>query len=141
MSPGLDRGRLVLALLLGVPSLLLFTLSVLRPLFTIEVAEPLLSALCHRRPDRCLPLPWGTTALCSRCTAFWLGLASGTAVIVSGRFRPPFWTGLPLLAPLLADGMLQLHTSYESGNLLRTATGLAAGLGISIVVLGRLSAR
>ncbi|OPL20000.1 MAG: hypothetical protein AVO35_00650 [Candidatus Aegiribacteria sp. MLS_C] len=141
MSPGFDRGRLILALLLGVPSLLLFLLSVFRPVLPLEGTDPLLSALCHRQPDRCLSLPWGSSALCSRCTAFWLGLAAGSAVTYSGRFRPVFWTGLTLMLPLIADGLLQLHTYYESSNPLRVVTGLAAGLGISIVILGKQSRR
>jgi uncharacterized membrane protein len=51
-------------------------------------------------------------------------------------FRLPYWTGLPALAPFIADGLLQLHTSYESSNPVRVLTGLAAGLGAAVVFFG-----
>ena len=127
-----------MALLLGLPSLLLFMLSVLRPLMdgAGNPADTLLSALCHRLPSRSISLPWGHSGLCARCTAFWLGLGTGVVAMYRPVLRLPFWIGLPLLVPFLADGLFQLHTSYLSSNPVRVLTGLAAGLGAAVVFLG-----
>ena len=40
-----------------------------------------------------------------------------------------------LLVPLIADGLLQLCTPYESGNLRRLATGLRFGYGLTVLLL------
>ena len=40
-----------------------------------------------------------------------------------------------LLVPLIADGLLQLCTPYESGNLRRLATGLLFGYGLTVLLL------
>lgn len=127
-----------MALLLGLPSLFLFILSILRPLMDGggEFADPVLSALCHRLPSRSIQLPWGHSGLCARCTAFWFGLGTGTLVMYRPLLHLPFWIGLLLLAPFLADGLVQLHTVYLSSNPVRIITGLAAGLGAAVVFLG-----
>jgi len=52
-------------------------------------------------------------------------------------FELPFWTGFPALLPLVADGLMQYHSLYESSNLIRAVTGLAAGFGISVIILGK----
>lgn len=137
------RGRFALALILGVPSLLLFALSMAGPLAgeTGEFFEPVLSAICHRLPSRSLRLPWGYSALCARCTAFWLGAFAGTVLMYRPAAGVPFWAGVPALLPLAADGLLQYHHVYHSGNLLRMLTGLAAGLGITVLFFGNVPFR
>ena len=40
-----------------------------------------------------------------------------------------------LLVPLIADGLLQLCTPFESGNLRRLATGLLFGYGLTVLLL------
>ncbi len=134
-----ERGRLVLALVLGLPSLLLFLMSVVRPVLgdAGNFADPVLTSLCHRMPSRCIHLPWGPSGLCARCTAFWLGLCLGTAAMYRPRFSLPFWTGLPALLPFIADGLVQLCTTYQSSNPIRMFTGLAAGLGAAVVFFGK----
>jgi uncharacterized membrane protein len=52
--------------------------------------------------------------------------------------RIPFWTGFPLLLPLIIDGLLQYHSVYESSNLIRSLTGIAGGFGISVIIMGRM---
>jgi len=136
---GSSRRRLWLAVALTSVSLLLFAFSVAGPVAGDGryIAEPLLSSLCHRMPDRSLELPWGTTGLCARCTAFWLGLGAGSMFFCRYGSRIPFWTGAVALLPLLADGTLQLHTEYQSSNAVRVVTGLAAGLGVALVFFGK----
>ncbi len=134
------KGRTILALLLGVPATVLFLLSVAFPVLgkTGDIFDPLLSATCHRLPERCIQMPWGTNGLCARCTAFWFGLAIGISFMYPGFIRIPFWTGVLFLIPLIIDGAVQSLTAYESTNALRILTGFSAGAGISILIFGRL---
>lgn len=139
MKNSWSRGRLILAIILGVPAGLMFLFSIVRPAMgsSGNFIDPVLSATCHRMPARCITLPWGISGLCARCTAFWLGLATGILMMYRPTFRIPFWAGFPLLLPLIADGLLQYHSSYESINIVRSVTGLAAGFGISVIILGK----
>ena len=141
MKSSISRGRLVLAILLGVPAGLMFLFSVARPVLGNDgnIIDPVLSASCHRMPSRCIALPWGISGLCARCTAFWLGLMSGILIMYRPMFRVLFWVGILLLLPLIADGLVQYHSSYMSNNLIRSVTGLAAGFGISAVIMGRVA--
>lgn len=136
-------GRFALALILGLPSLLFFVLSMAGPTAgeVGDLFDPLLSAICHRLPSRSLRLPWGYSALCARCTAFWLGAFAGAVLMYRPVVRIPFWAGIPALLPLAADGLLQYHNVYHSGNLLRMLTGLAAGLGITVLFFGNVPFR
>ena len=134
------KGRTILALLLGVPAAIFFLLSVAFPVLgkTGEIFDPILSATCHRLPERCIQMPWGTSGLCARCTAFWFGLAIGISFMYPGIIRIPFWTGVLFLIPLIIDGVVQSVTAYESTNILRTLTGFTAGAGISILIFGKM---
>jgi uncharacterized membrane protein len=137
MADGTVRTRRVLALILGIPAAFLFLLSIARPILgeAGDAADPLLSATCHRLPSRSLHLPWGTSGLCARCTSFWCAMAAGSILLLHPRLRPPFWSGLLLILPLVIDGLLQKHTAYESTVLLRVLTGLFAGLGIPVLAM------
>ncbi|MCK4807704.1 MAG: DUF2085 domain-containing protein [Candidatus Aegiribacteria sp.] len=140
MKSSFRRGRLVLAILLGVPAGLMFLFSVARPVMgsSENFIDPVLSASCHRMPSRCIDLPWGISGLCARCTIFWLGLATGILIMYRPMFRILFWVGFLLLLPLITDGLLQYHSLYESSNFVRSVTGLAAGFGISVIIMGRM---
>ncbi len=140
MKRSFNRGRLAIAILLGVPACLMFLFSIARPVMSSSenFIDPILSASCHRMPSRCIALPWGVSGLCARCTAFWLGLSAGILAMYKPMIRVSFWTGFPLLLPLIADGLLQYHSLYESSNLIRSVTGLAAGFGIAVIILGKM---
>lgn len=127
-----------LALLLGIPAVIFFLLSVTGPVLgkTGDIFDTVLSATCHRLPSRSILLPWGTSGLCARCTAFWFGIAAGISIMYPGILRIRFWIGSLFLLPLIADGTVQSFTGYESTNLLRIFTGLTAGMGISILAFG-----
>ena len=135
------KGRAILALLLGVPAVIFFLLSVTFPVLgtTGEIFDPILSATCHRLPERCIQMPWGTSGLCARCTTFWFGLAIGISFMYPKIIRIPFLIGVLFLIPLIIDGVVQSVTAYESNNMLRTLTGLTAGSGISILIFGKLN--
>ncbi|MCK4505057.1 MAG: DUF2085 domain-containing protein [Candidatus Aegiribacteria sp.] len=133
------KGRTILALLLGVPAGIFFLLSVTFPVLgkTGDIFDPILSATCHRLSERCIQMPWGTSGLCARCTAFWFGLTIGISFMYPKIIRIPFWTGALFLIPLIIDGAVQSVTAYESINILRTLTGFTAGAGISILIFGK----
>ena len=49
--------------------------------------------------------------------------------------------GMLLCLPLIADGFLQLLTSYESTNIKRILTGIPFGIGLGILMCSMFSAR
>lgn len=56
----------------------------------------------------------------------------------AGRPIPPAAVAAVLLLPLVADGFLQLCTSYESGNLRRLITGILFGYGLTVLLAASL---
>lgn len=46
-------------------------------------------------------------------------------------FLPPVWAAALLMIPMIADGVIQLKTAYESTNPRRLATGLLFGYGLA----------
>ena len=61
------------------------------------------------------------------------GHPGGAGNLVGGP--SPAGVAAVLLVPLIADGLLQLCTPYESGNLRRLATGLLFGYGLTVLLL------
>lgn len=111
--------------------------SLVHPLLDRDPAVRLgnfLATTCHRIPERCIPLPWGISGLCARCTAFWAGMALLTAM-PEARRRIGFPASVLMLVPMIADGLLQYAGLYESTLLLRTSTGFLAGAGFSVLLL------
>lgn len=95
----------------------------------------LLATTCHRILERCIPLPWGTSGLCARCTAFWAGMALAAALFRSPLRGIPFPVRVAMILPMAADGSMQLAGLYESTLLLRISTGILAGAGVSLLLL------
>lgn len=121
----------------SVPALAMLAASLVQPVVGGgfgAALERFLGYTCHRLPERCLTLPWGSSGLCARCTAFWAGLGIGTAVTGAWGKAPlgPL-AGLVMIVPMALDGLLQAVGLYESINAVRVATGLAGGWGTSIV--------
>ena len=89
---------------------------------------------CHCRPDRSFHFRDGTPfPICARCTGELVGILAGLATWWA--VHPPAGVAAVLLVPLIADGLLQLCTPYESGNLRRLATGLLFGYGLTVLLL------
>lgn len=88
---------------------------------------------CHCRADRSFFYKGRPFPLCARCTG---ELAGILVLLLTWVLRHPsaVWS-LCLLVPLIADGMLQLCTSYESGNLRRLVTGSLFGYGLANLLL------
>ena len=131
-----NRRRLLLALIIGLPSLFFLTSSIMEPILPDSVSDtvdPVLSATCHRLASRSLELPWGISGLCSRCTAFWAGMVAGAVLVLLGLLRIPLWLAILLSVPLVLDGVFQYMGLYVSLNIVRILTGAAGGMGLAAV--------
>ena len=78
-------------------------------------------------PERSFFIGGYQLPLCARCTGIVVGHVVG--VVVSIFHTVPFWSLIGTL-PLMADGMIQKYTSYESTNIRRLVTGILYGFGV-----------
>lgn len=88
---------------------------------------------CHCRPDRSFFFRGRQLPVCARCTGELIGMALLFPTWVIGH--PNAICSLVLLFPLVADGMLQLCTRYESGNFRRLVTGILFGYALANLLL------
>lgn len=92
---------------------------------------------CHCRPDRSFHFRDGTPfPLCARCTGELAGILAALASY--WIVHPSTAVSVGLLIPLVTDGVFQLCTSYESGNLRRLVTGALFGYGLTGLLLASL---
>ena len=132
----MTAGSRAFLIVLAAVSLSFFVASLVQPALSGGASRQLgelLGKTCHRFPHRSLHLPWGTSGLCARCTAFWGAAGLVCLSIILGLRPPGLSAGLMMIAPLIADGGLQYLGIYESTNFLRVLTGLAAGAGIGFM--------
>ncbi len=87
---------------------------------------------CHQLTERSYQLNGNQMPVCSRDVGLFAGLLMGGIVGMFLSRRFPLSLLFIALAPMLLDGGAQALTSYESFNLLRVTTGLAAGIGLGI---------
>ena len=83
---------------------------------------------CHCIAERSFSLKGRPFPICARCTGELLGFI--LAFILYPIFRPPWYWLLLIMLPGIADGLIQLKSSYESNNIRRLWTGLLMGLGM-----------
>ncbi|MGA7617592.1 MAG: DUF2085 domain-containing protein [Thermoanaerobaculia bacterium] len=100
-------------------------------------------AVCHGIPDRCLLLFGVPLPLCGRCFGFYCGVVAGIGSSLLFR-RAAWWSSNPrlwflLMVPMAIDGVLELFHVYAGTNLLRAATGVAAGAGIGLWAMAALT--
>ena len=91
-------------------------------------------AQCHQLANRSYFLNDNQMPFCARDLGLFAGLAFASAFALFVRFTVNPLYFLMGLAPLAADGGLQLFTSYESFNALRLATGLLAGGALALIL-------
>lgn len=92
---------------------------------------------CHCRPDRSFRFRDGTPfPICARCTGELMGILAAMGSYWAAH--PPAAVSALLLVPLIADGLLQLCTSYESGNIRRLLTRVLFGYGLTVLLFGSL---
>ena len=88
---------------------------------------------CHCRDDRSFHWKGKRFPLCARCTGELIGLIA--AAVSFTLWHPGLWVCTVLLLPMIADGVLQAATAYESGNTRRLITGLLFGYAILCVMM------
>lgn len=84
---------------------------------------------CHRRPDRSFFFNGKQFPVCARCTGMGIGYIAGIINAILNHAIAHYWY-LPLLIPMLLDGIVQRCTSYESTNLRRVLTGFLGGVAV-----------
>ncbi|WP_409300038.1 DUF2085 domain-containing protein [Peribacillus sp. SCS-155] len=87
---------------------------------------------CHRRPERCFHIKGKPMPICSRCLCI---LAGYMMIPFLFLFKVGIIWGLLCQIPMLIDGLTQLKGWRQSNNLLRAATGLISGSGLSIGIV------
>jgi len=96
--------------------------------------------LCHQQADRSFFLNGNQMPFCSRCTAIFVGMVIGLAIMIKYRLplsdRFIFYI-IICLTPVRIDGVGQLIGLWESTNIIRVVTGLPAGL-LTGILLGLL---
>ncbi|MBD3285442.1 DUF2085 domain-containing protein [candidate division WOR-3 bacterium] len=97
---------------------------------------------CHQIPSRSLFLFGEKMGVCTRCFATYLSLIPAGALLFIIRLRS--WisqrsflkfvlpVSLSLNLPMIADGLIQLLTPWESTNILRLITGGLSGIGMAL---------
>lgn len=82
---------------------------------------------CHARADRSFFYHGRQFPICARCTGELIGILAGIPIAVFIGYA-----GIPamlfMMAPMVADGFIQLLTSYESNNYRRLWTGILFGI-------------
>ena len=84
---------------------------------------------CHCRADRSYFWHGKQFPICARCTGELVGIFCG--MIVSFWYLPPVWAAVLLMLPMIADGVIQLATAYESTNTRRFVTGFLFGYSLT----------
>lgn len=88
---------------------------------------------CHRRPERSFFVKGYQMPVCARCEGELIGILA--AVIAVWFLRPPYWLMAVIMLPMIADGLIQGLTKYESNNWRRLITGMMFGFGITMIML------
>lgn len=88
---------------------------------------------CHCRDDRSFHYKGMKFPVCARCTGILLGWILCLTTYWFVDISIP-WL-LLMIIPLMADGLIQHFTSYESGNLRRLFTGILFGYGTIAIFL------
>ena len=123
--------------------------TVLLPLFIDKtgILWDMFGLICHQNPERCIFVSGVSMPLCARCFGMAIGTfvacCVGLFVMPSGSFfeRCMAYFHLSgedsmkylavilmiLMIPMMADGFIQLVSSYESNNFLRVLTGTLFG--------------
>ena len=80
---------------------------------------------CHCRSDRSFSYKGKQFPICARCTGELIGFL--LAPMAWFLYRPPIVVLVLMILPLMADGIIQKATSYESTNIRRVITGALFG--------------
>jgi uncharacterized membrane protein len=116
----------------------------------LAVAQGVGFAVCHQLPEHSLHMDGQQLPLCARCTGIYLGFLVGLlGLALQGKLRAstlPSWSMVGILLSSFVlmglDGFNSLQASfgeapqwYQSTNLLRLATGTAAGVSLALLMM------
>lgn len=88
---------------------------------------------CHQRPERSFFVKGYQMPVCARCEGELIGILA--ALIAVWFLSPSYWLMGILMVPMIADGLIQGLTEYESTNWRRLITGILFGFGINMIVI------
>lgn len=91
-------------------------------------------AECHQILNRSYTLNGNQMPFCARDLGLFMGIALGFGLASFYRWKIPALFVILGLLPIALDGGIQAVTSYESNNPMRLATGLVAGLVLSLLL-------
>lgn len=95
--------------------------------------------ICHQMPSRSLWIAGRPMAICARDVGLYAGMFLGMWIVhVPHAHRMPAWGAFLFAAPMALDGSVQFLGLWESANSTRLWTGFAAGLGVSVWLMGEL---
>ncbi|MBQ3094462.1 MAG: DUF2085 domain-containing protein, partial [Clostridia bacterium] len=83
---------------------------------------------CHCKKERSFHYNGKQFPICARCTGELAGIIIG--IVTWYAYQVSLTISLLLMVPMVADGFVQLLTSYESNNRRRFMTGLLFGYGL-----------
>jgi len=89
---------------------------------------------CHQIASRSYFLNGNEMPFCSRDVGLFIGLAGSFGLVAFYRLRLNPLLLMLGLVPMGLDGGIQLLTDYESNNPLRLATGIIAGVALSLIL-------
>ncbi len=89
---------------------------------------------CHQIATRSYFINGNQMPFCSRDLGLFIGLAAGFGFVAFRKYKIQPLLALIGLVPIGIDGGLQAITSYESNNPLRLATGIIAGIAMSLLL-------
>ena len=88
---------------------------------------------CHQRPERSFFVKGYQMPVCARCEGEYIGALA--ALIAVWFVRPAYWFMALIMVPMVADGLLQAFTGYESTNWRRLVTGMLFGFGAGMILI------
>ena len=91
-------------------------------------------AECHQILNRSYALNGNQMPYCARDLGLFVGIVLGFGFASFCRWKMPPLFAVIGLVPIAIDGGLQAVTEYESNNPLRLATGIVAGLVLSLLL-------
>jgi len=96
------------------------------------IGYSILRPLCHQASERSFHIAGYKMGLCARCSGLFIGLSvfGIAALIIRPARKIPFYLFVLTLAVFAADGIGNLFGLWNTGNILRFATGLVCAFGI-----------
>lgn len=88
---------------------------------------------CHRKKERSFHYKGKQFPVCARCTGELIGMLF--ALVTCFFLRPPLWICILLMLPMIADGLVQRLTPYESNNIKRVITGFLFGYALVMFIV------